>query len=174
MLLFGTFDDLIAPTISVLSWVASLVGNDLHASSVATMMSFLGMRCGVIAKFKPFDRTSLILVEFVFEKINNPPFYLCTTKIWFWKFIFADFEIELASLSYCLHFACLCTLSWTLVRCAFNCCWTSLGNRSAKRRFLSCRWFIFWFVSRIDRLSKKVLSGLLYNVSCFVGINRAL
>ena len=174
MLLFGTFDDLIAPTISVLSWVASLVGNDLHASSVATMMSFLGMRCGVIAKFKPFDRTSLILVEFVFEKINNPPFYLCTTKIWFWKFIFADFEIELASLSYCLHFACLCTLSWTLVRCAFNCCWTSLGNRSAKIRFLSCRWFIFWFVSRIDRLSKKVLSGLLYNVSCFVGINRAL
>ena len=58
MLLFGTFfDDLIAPTISVLSWVASLVGSDLHASTVATMMSFLGMRCGVIAKFKPFDRT---------------------------------------------------------------------------------------------------------------------
>ena len=57
MLLFGTFDDLIAPTISVLSWVALLVGSDLHASSVATMMSFVGMRCGVIAKFKPFDRT---------------------------------------------------------------------------------------------------------------------
>ena len=107
------------------------------------------MRCGVIAKFKPFDRTSLILVTFVFEKINNPPFYLCTTKIWFRKFIFTDFEIELASLSYCLHFACLCALSWTLVRCAFNCCWTSLGNRSAKRRFLSCKWLIFWFVSRI-------------------------
>ena len=58
MLLFGTFfDDLIALTISVLSWVASLVGSDLHASTVATMMSFLGMPCGVIAKFKPFDRT---------------------------------------------------------------------------------------------------------------------
>ena len=42
MLLFRTFDDLIASTISVLSWVASLVGNDLHASSVATMMSFVG------------------------------------------------------------------------------------------------------------------------------------
>ena len=24
---------------------------------VATMMSFVGMRCGVIAKFKPIDRT---------------------------------------------------------------------------------------------------------------------
>ena len=57
MLLFVTYDDLIAPTISVLSWVASLVESDLHASSVATMMSFVGMRCGVIAKFKPFDRT---------------------------------------------------------------------------------------------------------------------
>ena len=57
MLRFGTFDDLIAPTISVLSWVALLVGSDLHTSSVATMMSFVGMRCGVIAKFKPFDRT---------------------------------------------------------------------------------------------------------------------
>ena len=60
MLLFETFDDLIAPTISVLSWVASLVGSDLHASSVATMMSFVGMRWGVIAKFKPFDRTGLV------------------------------------------------------------------------------------------------------------------
>ena len=156
MLLFGTFDDLIAPTISVLSWVAWLVGSDFHDSSIATRMSFVGMRCGVI------------------EKIDNPPFYLCTTKIWFRRFIFADFETELASLSCCLHFACLCTLLWTLVRSAFNCCWTSLGNRSAKIRFLSCRWFIFWFVSRIDPLSKKVLSRFLYKVSCFVGINRAL
>ena len=60
MLLFGTFDDLIAPTISVLSWVASFVGSDLHAISVATKMSFVGMQCGVIAKFKPFDRTGLV------------------------------------------------------------------------------------------------------------------
>ena len=52
MLLLGTFDDLIAPTISVLSWVASLAGSDLHASSVATMMSFVGMRCGVVAKLQ--------------------------------------------------------------------------------------------------------------------------
>ena len=62
---------------------------------------------------------------------------------------FTNFEIKLASLSCCLHFVCLRTLSWTLVRRAFNCCWTSLGNRSAKRRFLSCKWLIFWFVSRI-------------------------
>ena len=60
MLLFGIFDDLIAPTISVLGWVASFVASDLHASSVATMMSFVGMRCGVIAKFKLFDRTGLV------------------------------------------------------------------------------------------------------------------
>ena len=59
MLLFGTFDDLIAPSISVLSWVASLVGSDLHASSVATMMPLVGMRCGVKAKFKPFARTGV-------------------------------------------------------------------------------------------------------------------
>ena len=50
MLLFGTFDDLIAPTISVLSWVAWLVGSDFHDSSIATRMSFVGMRCGVIEK----------------------------------------------------------------------------------------------------------------------------
>ena len=67
MLLFGTFDDLIAPTISVLSWVASFVGSDLHAISVATKMSFVGMQCGVIAKSKPFDRTGLV---FVFLKLR--------------------------------------------------------------------------------------------------------
>ena len=44
MLLFRTFDDLIAPTSSVLSRVVSFVGSDLHASSVATMISFLEMR----------------------------------------------------------------------------------------------------------------------------------
>ena len=44
ILLFGTFDFLIALTYSLLSWIASLVRSDLHASSVATMMSFVGMR----------------------------------------------------------------------------------------------------------------------------------
>ena len=87
-------------------------------------------------------------IESINQSINQ--------SIWFWKFIFADFEIELASLSYCLHFACLCTLSWTLFRRAFNCCWTSLGNRSAERRFSSCRWLIVWFVSRI--LSRRRFS----------------
>ena len=35
-------------------------------------------------------------------------------QIWLGRFIFANFETELASLSYCLHFACLCSLSLLL------------------------------------------------------------
>ena len=39
----------------------SLVGNDLHASSVATMMSFLGMRCGVFSTELVWSWLSLYL-----------------------------------------------------------------------------------------------------------------
>ena len=91
MLLFGTFDDLIAPTISVVSWVASLVGNDLHASSVAATIILLSTFC-----------------LFMHTLVNS-----------------------------------------CYIRCAFSCFSTSLGNRSSKCRFLSCRWLIFWFVSWI-------------------------
>ena len=151
MLLFGTFDDLIAPTISVLSWVASFVGSDLHAISVATKMSFVGMQCGVIAKSKPFDRTGLVwsCLSLYLERFTTHRFICVPLRSGSECLFFTDFEIKLASLSCCLHFASLRTLSWTLVRRAFNCRWTSLGNRSAKRRFLSCKWLIFWFVSRI-------------------------
>ena len=150
MFLFGPFDDLIAPTISVLNWVTSLVGSGLHVSSVATMMSFVGMQCGVIAKFNPFDRTLVrSWLSLYLERLTTHRFICVPVRSGSEGLFFFDFEIKLASLSCCLHFACLCTLSWTVVRCVINCCWTSLGNRSTKRRFLSCRWLIFWFVSRI-------------------------
>ena len=65
MLLFGTFDDLIAPSISVLSWVASLVGSDLHASSVRSNYDVVcGNAVWCYCKIQTFrQNTSLILVD---------------------------------------------------------------------------------------------------------------
>ena len=129
---------------------AGLLRYVLHASSIATMMSLVGMRYGVVAKFKPFDRTLVwSWLSLYLERLTTHRFIRVPLRSGSEGLFFFDFDIKLASLFCCLHFACLCTLSWTLVRCAFNCCWTSLGNRSAKRRFLSRRWLIFWFVSRI-------------------------